>query len=237
MGKQISDLRRGAAFVIGTPGRIKDLINQGKLILSDFSAVVLDEADRMLDMGFINDVRFIIEKLPAERQTLLFTATLAREIEGLIGKFLRQPVRISVKTGNTAQSVHQDVVRVPRGADKLPILIEHLKRKEFEKVIVFGRTKWGVQKLSQALNIKGIASDAIHGDKSQSQRLRALTAFKSGRVQVLCATDVAARGIDVSNVTHVINYDQPATYEDYVHRIGRTGRAGKVGHALTFVEV
>lgn len=236
MGKQISDLRNRPAFVIGTPGRIKDLIQQKRLILNDFSAVVLDEADRMLDMGFIHDVRFIVEQLPSERQTLLFTATLPREIENLIGSFLKQPVRISVKTGNTSKNVHQDVIHVPHGTDKFPLLVTELKKPEFKKVIVFGRTKWGVQKLSNALNKEGVSSEAIHGDKTHAQRLRALTAFKAGKVYVLCATDVAARGIDVSGVTHVINYDQPATYEDYVHRIGRTGRAGKTGHALTFVE-
>lgn len=236
MGKQISDLSRKPGFVIGTPGRIIDLVKQRRLDLSDFSAVVLDEADRMLDMGFINDVRFIVQQLPTERQTLLFTATLPREIESLVADFLRNPIRISVKTRETSKNVNQDVVRVGRGEDKMGILIDLLKPASMERVIVFGRTKHGVQRLSDVLNRSGIASEAIHGNKTHAQRIRALTAFKTNRVRVLVATDVAARGIDVNGVTHVINYDQPATYEDYVHRIGRTGRAGKTGQALTFVE-
>lgn len=236
MGKQVSDLSRKPGFVIGTPGRIIDLVKQRRLDLSDFSAVVLDEADRMLDMGFITDVRFIVSQLPADRQTLLFTATLPREIEALVADFLRNPTRISVKTRETSKNVNQDVVRVPRGADKVQVLIDTLKDKSMERVIVFGRTKHGVQRLSDVLNRSGIASEAIHGNKTHAQRIRALTAFKTGRVTVLMATDVAARGIDVNNVSHVINYDQPSTYEDYVHRIGRTGRAGKTGHALTFIE-
>ena len=237
IGPQISAIRRNPAFVVGTPGRLKDLIQQRVLDLSRFGALVLDEADRMLDMGFMPDVRFIVGKMPtAERQTLLFSATMPPEIERLIGDFLRSPVKISVKTGETAQNVDQDVIRVPRGADKPQVLAEILRRPGFSKVLVFSRTKWGTQKLAQALAKMGIRADAIHGNKSHAQRLRALAGFKEGKVQALCATDVAARGLDVSNISHVINYDQPGTYEDYVHRIGRTGRAGKMGVAITFVE-
>jgi len=231
---QINLLRRKPNFVIGTPGRIKDVIERRALDLSTFQTVVLDEADRMLDMGFIADMKYLLSLMPKQRHTLFFSATLSREIEGLIGQFLDNPVRISVKTGDTAKGVDQDVIRVGSG-NKLDILHELLQQPDFSKVIVFGRTKHGVEKLSKMLAQRGIKADAIHGNKTQSKRQRALDAFKQNRTQVLVATDVAARGIDVSDVTHVINYDLPNTYEDYVHRIGRTGRAGKGGKALSFV--
>ena len=160
---------------------------------------------------------------------------MSREIEVLIKQFLTDPVMISVKTGDTAKSVDQDVVRVPVGKNKLDVLQEMLGQPGFTKVLIFGKTKHGVQRLADDLTRRGIVSEAIHGNKSQSQRMRALKSFKDHKVKVLVATDVAARGLDISGITHVINYDIPATYEDYVHRIGRTGRAGKKGHALTFV--
>ena len=234
--KQIKTLRFFNNFVIGTPGRIKDLIERRVLDLSTFSTVVLDEADRMLDMGFINDMRYFMDKMPKERQTLFFSATMSKEIERLIGEFLKDPVRISVKTGDTAKSVEQDVIYVRRGDSKVDILADLLSKPEFDKVIVFGKTKHGVEKLADALLDKGIRTESLHGDKRPAHRQRSLNAFKSDKVQVLVATDVAARGIDVSGVSHVINYDVPATYEDYVHRIGRTGRAGKGGKAFTFIE-
>lgn len=235
MGPQIRDLRHIHHFVIGTPGRLKDLIEQGVLNLSGFSTVVLDEADRMLDMGFINDVRFMMSKMAAKRHTLFFSATLSPEIERLIHEFLREPVRVSVKTRDTAKNVHQDIVRVEDGKNKVDILQDLLIQKGFDKVLVFGRTKHGVEKLAKELGKRGFRADSIHGNKSQRERQRALDGFKSDRTQVLTATDVAARGLDISGVTHVINFDLPATYEDYVHRIGRTGRAGEMGKALTFV--
>jgi ATP-dependent RNA helicase RhlE len=194
----------------------------------------LDEADRMLDMGFIDDMRFILAHMPKQRHTLFFTATLSREIERLVGDFLNNPVQISVKTRDTAASIDQDIVRVD-GKQKLDVLHELLAQPEFEKVLVFGRTKHGVEKLANILSERGFKAESIHGNKTQSKRERALDAFKKGKVNILVATDVAARGIDVADVTHVINYDQPTTYDDYVHRIGRTGRAGKGGKALTFV--
>jgi superfamily II DNA/RNA helicase len=220
--------------VIGTPGRLKDLMSQGELDLSDFNTVVLDEADRMLDMGFIQDMRFILAHMPTERHTLFFTATLSRDIERLVHDFLKNPVQIKIKTRDTAALVDQDVVRVA-GRDKLTVLQELLSQPEFEKVIVFDRTKHGVEKLAKILAKDGFKAESIHGNKTQNKRDRALAAFKKGQVSILVATDVAARGIDVSDVSHVINYDQPTTYDDYVHRIGRTGRAGKSGKALTFV--
>ncbi len=234
--KQIKTLRFFNNFVIGTPGRIKDLIERRNLDISTFNTVVLDEADRMLDMGFINDMRYFIEKMPKERQTLFFSATMSKEIERLIHEFLKEPVRISVKTGDTAKSVDQDVIYVKKGESKVDILINLLKQAEFDKVIVFGKTKHGVERLADALLDKGIRAESLHGDKRPAHRQRSLDAFKNNKAQVMVATDVAARGIDVSNVSHVINYDVPATYEDYVHRIGRTGRGGKGGKALTFID-
>lgn len=233
---QIMELKRRPAFVIGTPGRLKDLLERGALKLDDFDTAVLDEADRMLDMGFINDMKKILALLPSPRHTLFFSATLDKEIEKLIGEFLTEPVRISVKTRDTSASIDQDVVRVPRGADKLQVLHDLLIKPGFDKVIIFGRTKHGVERLSKQLNQRGFKSESIHGNKTQGQRVRALDYFKRDHVQILCATDVAARGLDINGVSHVINYDLPNTHEDYIHRIGRTGRAGKKGQALTFIE-
>ncbi len=233
---QMSGLRRKPQLVIGTPGRLKDLLERRSLNLSDFSTAVLDEADRMLDMGFIHDMRKILALLPNPRHTLFFSATLSREVENLIGEFLRAPTRISVKTRETSSSIDQDVVRVPKGADKLELLHDLLVQPGFDKVLIFGRTKHGVEKLSKKLVQRGFRSESIHGNKTQGSRQKALELFKRDHVQVLCATDVAARGLDISGVSHVINYDLPATQDDYVHRIGRTGRAGKKGKALTFVE-
>lgn len=236
IGRQISELRYFNSVVVGTPGRIKDLMERGVLNLLPFKTVVLDEADRMLDMGFINDMHLIMAKMSKERHTLFFSATLSSDIEKLIKDFLKDPVRISVKTGDTSKNIEQDVVRVPRGADKMDILHEMLSREGFEKVLIFGRTKHGVQKLSDSLSKKGFTSTAIHGNKNQSQRQRALTDFKTNMAKILVATDVAARGLDIPNVSHVINFDLPATHEDYIHRIGRTGRGDKKGKALTFVD-
>lgn len=235
IGKQLRDLKFEYNFVIGTPGRVKDLIERKAIHLHEFKSIVLDEADRMLDMGFVNDMRLIMKGMPKERHTLFFSATLSPEIEKLIKEFLREPVRISVKTRDTSKTIDQDVVRT-RGKDKLDVLHDLLNQKEFNKVLIFGRTKHGVEKLTKMLNAKGFKAESIHGNKNQGQRQRSLDAFKKSHAQILVATDVAARGLDIADVTHVINYDIPATYEDYVHRIGRTGRAGKAGKALTFIE-
>jgi superfamily II DNA/RNA helicase len=231
---QIRVLRRNPAFVIGTPGRLKDLMERKDLNLSGFSTVVLDEADRMLDMGFINDMKFILGFMQKERHTLFFSATLDREIEKLIGDFLKSPARVSVKTRDTASTIDQDVVHVTRD-NKFDTLVKLLSEKGMDKVLVFGRTKHGVERLATDLNRRGIKADSIHGDKTHGKRQKALGLFKQDHVQVLVATDVAARGLDISGVSHVINYDLPGTYEDYTHRIGRTGRAGKAGKALTFI--
>ncbi|MFO0719045.1 MAG: DEAD/DEAH box helicase [Candidatus Paceibacterota bacterium] len=236
IGPQIRELKYHNQFIIGTPGRLKDLIDRKMIRLSLFKSIVLDEADRMLDMGFINDMRLIMSGMPKERQTLFFSATLSPEIEKLIGEFLREPVRISVKTRDTSKNVEQDIVRIQRGINKLDVLHDLLNQEGFSKVLIFGRTKHGVEKLSTALVAKGFKSESIHGDKNHSKRQKALKLFKDNQVKILVATDVAARGLDISDITHVINYDLPATYEDYVHRIGRTGRGSKKGKALTFIE-
>ncbi|MDB5224980.1 MAG: box helicase, ATP-dependent helicase RhlE [Candidatus Adlerbacteria bacterium] len=232
---QKSALRRGPQFVIGTPGRLKDLMEQKALNLAPFETVVLDEADRMLDMGFVNDMRHVMLQMNSNRQTLFFSATLSPEIEKLIGEFLKEPVRVSVKTRDTSKNVEQDVVHV-ESAKKLDTLHDLLTQPEFSKVLVFGRTKHGVEKLAKSLADRGFKTESIHGNKTQQRRQKALTQFKDGRVAVLVATDVAARGLDIADVSHVINYDLPTNYDDYVHRIGRTGRAGKRGKALTFIE-
>jgi ATP-dependent RNA helicase RhlE len=232
---QIASLR-GARFVIGTPGRLKDLIERKALDMKSFTAIVLDEADRMLDMGFIPDIRFLMERMHHERHSLCFSATMPPEIEKLIGEFLKNPIQVSTKTGTTSHSVEQGVVRITEGGSKFTLLTDLLKDRSLEKVIVFGETKRGVERLAKQLQKANIPAESIHGNKSSNQRKRALDAFKIGRVRVLVATDVAARGLDITDVSHVINFDVPHSYEDYVHRIGRTGRGGKTGKALTFVE-
>src|SRR5581483_1981449 len=213
-----------------------DLIERKVLNLGYFKTVVLDEADRMLDMGFVHDMRLLMSAMPKDRHTLFFSATLSPEIAVLIKEFLHDPVSISVKTSDTSKNVDQDIVRIRRGENKLSVLHSLLRDKNFEKVLIFGRTKHGVEKLAKLLNSMGVAAESIHGNKNQSGRQKSLQRFKEDKAQVLVATDVAARGLDIADVSHVINFDIPATYEDYVHRIGRTGRAGKFGKALTFVE-
>jgi ATP-dependent RNA helicase RhlE len=232
---QMRELRYWNDLIIGTPGRIIDLLNRKNLKLQHVETVVLDEADRMLDMGFINDIRLIMGHVPTQRHTLCFAATMSPTIEALIKNFLKDPITISVKTQATSKNVEQDIVKV-RGMDKVDILHNILNDPEFKKVLVFGRTKHGVEKLSKLLANRGFKAESIHGNKSQGQRQRALKKFKDSLVQVLVATDVAARGLDIDSVTHVINYDLPATYDDYIHRIGRTGRGTKKGKALTFIE-
>jgi superfamily II DNA/RNA helicase len=231
---QLMGLRRKNQFIIGTPGRVQDLIDRGSITPSNITTVVLDEADRMLDMGFIHDMKKILKDIPKERETLFFSATMSKDIEGLINDFLNDPITVSIKKNDVTGSISQDVVRYEHHS-KFDTLVSLLKQPEFSRVIIFGAMKHSVEKLSLELVKAGIKADAIHGNKSHGQRQRALGSFKQGRVQVLVATDVAARGIHVDDVSHVINYDLPNTYEDYVHRIGRTGRGSKRGQALTFV--
>lgn len=238
IGRQIRDLRHGSPhFLIGTPGRIQDLVERRALNLSGFQNVVLDEADRMLDMGFIQDMRRILAMLPKPRHSLFFSATCSRAIADLITTFLNQPVTISVKVQETAANIHQDVIRFTDSAHRMRLLEDLLKNTQvFQKVLIFGRTKHGVEKLSIQLTRSGYHAGSIHGNKTQSSRLRTLQLFKENKVRILVATDVAARGLDINDVSHVINFDVPESYEDYVHRIGRTGRANKSGVALTFVD-
>lgn len=232
---QIECLRSRYNVVIGTPGRLKDLIQRKNLHLNNFANVVLDEADRMLDMGFMPDVRYLLSLVAPKRQTLFFSATLAPEIEKLIQEFLVEPVKISIKTRETSSNIDQDVVRVKPGEDKIEVLQDLLRKANFSKVLIFSRTKHGAEKLSIILSKNGFKAQSIHGDKSHAKRQKALKLFKENYVEILVATDVAARGLDIPDVSHVINFDVPATYDDYVHRIGRTGRAGKTGTALTFI--
>lgn len=236
MNRQIGELRRNPHFVIGTPGRIKDLSRTRSLSLGMYDTVVLDEADRMVDIGFIHDITYFISLLPEERQSLFFSATVDGKVKDILHKFVKNPVTASVKTQETAENITQEVIKIEPGYKKIDKLHDLLAQPEFSKVIVFGRTKWGVQKLATQLAERGFKTAAIHGNKNQNQRQRALQQFKSGDIQVLLATDVASRGLDIRDVSHVINYDMPATIDDYVHRIGRTGRADKKGVAITFVE-
>ena len=215
---------------------MKDLIERKILYLGNFRTVLLDEADRMLDMGFIHAMKEILSLMPSQRQTLLFSATLSVQVEQLTKQFQISPIKVSVKTRETLAHVDQDIVRVAHQGQKIDVLHDLLVKPDFEKVLVFGETKHGVQELSDALNKRGFKSTAIHGNKNQTARQRALKQFKLNEVRILVATDVAARGLDIPNVSHVINFDIPASYDDYVHRIGRTGRAGNPGKALTFVK-
>lgn len=235
MRRQVQDLRYNPNFVIGTPGRIQDLIRSRCLNLSNFGSIVLDEADRMVDIGFINDIRYIISLLSKTRQSLFFSATIDGKVREILNSFVQNPVMVSVKTRDTAENVQQNTIRVIDREKKIEQLHELLIRKEFEKVLLFGRTKHGVQKLSDELVKRGFKADAIHGNKKQGQRTRTLEKFKKNQIQILLATDIASRGLDIPNVSHVINYDLPESYDAYIHRIGRTGRADKKGIALTFI--
>ena len=236
INRQINQLRRNPNFVVGTPGRIKDLIGRKVLSLAQFRTVVLDEADRMVDIGFIKDIKYFISFLPRERQSLFFSATVSKKVQEILQAFVKNPITISVKIRDTVENIYQDIVKVESGRNKLDQLHDLLIQENFDKVLIFGRTKWNVQKLSDQLVKRGFKAAAIHGNKKQSQRQRVLGQFKRDEINILLATDVASRGLDIRAVSHVINYDMPNTYDDYIHRIGRTGRANKGGTALTFVE-
>ena len=235
INRQLSELRRNPHFIISTPGRLKDLVNRQFIDLGSFQNIVLDEVDRMVDIGFINEIKFIISRLPKVRQSLFFSATVPIEVSNIIHSFLRNPVTVSVKVTETVRSIDQDIIRFKNKEDKIEKLQELLRREEYKKVLVFGRTKWGVERLSRHLSENGFSVASIHGNKTQNQRLKALNLFRLNQLQVLVATDVVARGMDIDDVSHVVNYDEPESYTDYVHRIGRTGRANKSGKALTFV--
>jgi len=232
---QIATFKNGTDILVATPGRLLDHINQGTVKLNQIQVLVLDEADRMLDMGFIRDIKKIISKLPKERQNLLFSATYGKEIRGLAEDLLKNPVSIEVtKRNSAAENVKQLVYNVEKGQKRA--LLQHLIEQEsWYQVLVFVRTKHGANRLAKALGKEGVPSAAIHGDKSQGARTRALNDFKKGDLQALIATDVAARGIHLDNLSHVVNFELPQVAEDYVHRIGRTGRAGKSGTAISLV--
>jgi len=234
--KQTYALRNRPHFVIGTPGRIKDLIDRRKLNLFLFQNIVLDEVDRMVDIGFIHDIKYIVSHLPSRRQSLFFSATVDGKTKEILNDFVTNPVTVKVQMIDSSQYIHQDIIRISNKESKIDKLHDLLIQPGFDKVLIFGRTKWGMEKLSKSLIERGFKTASIHGNKSQNQRQRALEGFKNNHLQVLIATDVASRGIDIDDVTHVINYDAPTTYDDYIHRIGRTGRAGKKGTALTFVD-
>ncbi|NWF69376.1 MAG: DEAD/DEAH box helicase [Chloroflexi bacterium] len=233
---QVQAVQRGTDILVATPGRLLDLMQQGYIRLNTIEIFVLDEADRMLDMGFIHDVRRVINALPSKRQTLLFSATMPQDIQDLANRILINPVRVEVTPqATTVEKIVQSVFFVEK-KDKRALLEHLLRDQAIRRVLVFTRTKHGANKLVQQLDQSAIQAEAIHGNKSQSARERALANFKSGKTRVLVATDIAARGLDVEDVTHVINYDLPNEPESYVHRIGRTARAGAEGIAYSFVD-
>ncbi|MCX6756722.1 MAG: DEAD/DEAH box helicase [Candidatus Nomurabacteria bacterium] len=233
--RQIKELELGVNAVIGTPGRVKDLIERGKIKMAYFDSIVLDEADRMLDMGFIDDMRTILGAMPKTKQGLFFSATFSPDIKRLCTDFLNNPITISVKTRDTAASVMQDVVRVNGDNEKVEALHEILNKPEYSKVLIFREMKRHVDGLASELTKRGFKALALHGDMHNRERERAVKALETGKVQVVIATDVAARGLDISDISLVVNYDIPNNYETYIHRIGRTGRAKKLGAAITFV--
>lgn len=235
MFQQLTSLRRQPRLVVGTPGRLKDLIQRRALPMSTFTTVVLDEVDRMVDMGFIEDIRFLINLLPKNRQSLFFSATITPQVDNILKAFVQSPVTVKTSTGTTAaQNVEQDVVRYAPNA-KINALADLLNKPELSKSLIFLETKRGVDKLERELSALGFKVSSIHGDKPQRKREACLRSFKQSVTNILLATDVVARGIDISDISHVINYDEPHSYQDYIHRIGRAGRAGRKGHALTFL--
>jgi len=232
---QIDALRRGVDILVATPGRLLDHVQQKTVDLRQVEILVLDEADRMLDMGFIHDIRKILALLPAKRQNLLFSATFPEEIRKLAGSFMKDPVTVEVARRNTPAELVSQIVHPVDATRKRELLTHLVKSNDWKQVLVFCKTKHGANRLAQQLSRDGVNADAIHGNKSQNARERALEQFKEGKVRVLVATDIAARGLDIEALPHVVNYDLPHVAEDYVHRIGRTGRAGVEGEAVTLV--
>ncbi len=235
MQPQIDRLRRGVDILIATPGRLLDHLQRGNTRLDRLESVVLDEADRMLDMGFIHDIRKLMKQLPKQRQTLLFSATFSSDIRRLASGMLQNPVEIDVAPRNSAaETVAQKVYRLEK-SEKRRVLSRLIREGDWQQVLVFTRTKHGANNLTRQLDKDGLSAAAIHGNKSQTARVKALDGFKRGKVRVLVATDIAARGLDIDQLPHVVNYDLPHVAEDYVHRIGRTGRAGNEGEAISLV--
>lgn len=235
--RDLGKARQNNRLIIATPGRLLDLIERRSLSLKTFEILVLDEFDRMLDMGFVHDVKRLVRMIESRRQTLLFSATNDSSLEKHVNELISQPLIVQVSSGkSSSETVNQNIIRVEEGQDKFNLLVDLMADKSFEKVILFAETKRLADRVSKRLNKEGITADQIHGDKTQNYRVKALSKFKEGKIRVLVATDVAARGIDVSDVSHVINYQLPRTYDSYIHRIGRTGRAGKTGEAYTFID-
>ena len=233
-GKQIQELTRGVDIVVATPGRLLDLLNQRKLTLSNIEFFVLDEADRMLDMGFIHDIKKVISKLPNKRQSLFFSATMSSKINQLAKSLLKNPIHVEVAPqATTVEIIKQHIFFVDQSS-KEKLLLELLKHEHLTSILIFTRTKHRANKVALFLNKNNISSDAIHGNKSQTARTKAIKDFKTGKIKVLVATDIAARGIDIDNISHVINFELPNEAESYVHRIGRTARAGAEGTAFSF---
>lgn len=232
----IQRLKRDYDLVVATPGRLKDLHQQRKIDLKQASVLILDEFDRMLDMGFQKDVMFLADQMGERDQTLLFSATLDKTQKKLIDHFLTNPVTHAVSSGEASAEHINQTVRYVSGDERFDALVDMMQEPDFKRVLVFAETKHRVKKITKKLIQAGIKADEIHGNKSQNYRQKALNAFKSGKIKVLCATDVAARGLDIDDITHVINFEAPTDYDVYIHRVGRTGRAGKTGEAITFVD-
>lgn len=233
--RQIFEVRKNPHVVIATPGRLKDLVEHKDIYLEDYTNIVLDEVDLMVDIGFINDIKYFISLMPKVRQSLFFSATISPKIQVILQDFVYNPVTVSIRKQESSENVDQDVIKIINPAKKVDQLHDLLISDGFDKVLIFGRTKHAMDALHRELEHRGFNAGIIHGNKKQSQRQRVLTSFKNNEIKVLLATDVASRGLDIDNVTHVINYDLPETYEDYIHRIGRTGRMDKKGVALTFI--
>ncbi len=235
--KQIQKLSRPLQFVIGTPGRLIDLEKQGFINFKDYQNIVLDEVDRMLDMGFRDDMNYIISRLPDQKQCLFFSATMDSSVEPIANSLLVNPVTVEIKKSESNKNIDQDIVKIFPHHNKTDKLTEIMQTEGVDKVLIFSNTKIGTESIARQLHSNGFIAEALHGDKNMRERQIALRRFKNNEVKVLVATDVAARGLDIPNVSHVINYDEPMNYDDYIHRIGRTGRGGNTGIALTFVNV
>ena len=234
--RDVENLRRPGQIVIGTPGRLNDMMRQGALKLNRFNILVLDEFDRLLDMGFAPDIKRLVEGMNNRTQTILFSATEDKSQKAIISNLMTDAYEVRVRDENvSADNIEQDIITVKEGESKINILLNMVRDKSFEKVLVFADTKRGVSRICRDLRKGGITVDEIHGDKSQNYRIKALESFRNRKIQVLVATDVAARGLDITNVSHVINFQAPKDIESYIHRIGRTGRAGASGKALTFI--
>jgi len=234
--RDIDRLRKPGQIIIGTPGRLADMVRQGALDLGKFTILVLDEFDRLLDMGFAPDINRLVDGMSRRSQKILFSATEDRSQQKIIGDLVPDPYVVRVRPENvSADNIDQDIVTVREGEKKIEILLDMVRDDSFEKVLVFADTKRGVSRICRDLRRAGITADEIHGDKSQNYRVKALESFRNRKIKVLVATDVAARGLDISHVSHVINFQQPKDMESYIHRIGRTGRAGAAGKAITFI--